>query len=150
MAVLIDNQQKKHRIKPKKIQRAARVVLNALGCPDGELSILLVDDSAIAALNLQYLKRSGPTNVIAFPMRAGEFADVTPDLLGDVVISLDTAAQEARVAGISLDQRFQELLVHGILHLFGYDHETNESDARRMEEQSTALMVKIAQSDQPS
>lgn len=109
-----------------------------------------MDDSAIAALNLRYLKRSGPTNVIAFPMRAGEFADVTPDLLGDVVISLDTAAQEAREAGISLDQRFQELLVHGILHLFGYDHETNESDARRMEEQSTALMVKIAQSDQPS
>ena len=131
----------------KNIRQTAQVVLNALDCPDGELSILLVDDSHIAELNSQYLNRSGPTNVIAFPMRAGEFSDLTPDLLGDVVISMDTAASEAQAAGVNLEQRFKELLVHGILHLFGYDHETNEEDARRMEEKSVELLKQIEQTD---
>ncbi len=147
MAVLIDNQHKKHRIKPTSIQRIARVILNALDCPDGELSILLVDDPAIAILNQQYLQRSGPTNVIAFPMLAGDFGDITPGLLGDVVISLDTAASEATAAGVSLEQRFKELLIHGILHLFGYDHETNDGDARRMEEKSVELLALIAEAE---
>lgn len=147
MAVLIDNQQKKHQIKPTRIQQTARAVLNALDCPEGELSILLVDDPAIAELNHQYLHRSGPTNVIAFPMLTGEYADISPDLLGDVVISLDTAAKEAANADISLEQRFRELLVHGILHLFGYDHETDQAEARRMEKKSTELLAKIAQAD---
>ena len=131
----------------KNIKQTAQVVLDALDCPDGELSILLVDDSHIAELNNQYLNRSGPTNVIAFPMRAGEFSDLTPDLLGDVVISLDTAKSEALAAGVNLEQRFSELLVHGILHLFGYDHETNSSDARRMEKKSTELLKLIEQQD---
>ena len=94
----------------KNIKQTAQVVLNALDCPDGELSILLVDDSHIAELNSQYLNRSGPTNVIAFPIRAGEFSDLTPDLLGDVVISLDTAASEALAAGIVLEQRIREVV----------------------------------------
>lgn len=118
-----------------------------MDCPDGELSILLVDDAAIAELNHQYLHRSGPTNVIAFPMRAGEFTEVTPGLLGDVVISLDTAAKEAANAGINLEQRFRELLVHGILHLFGYDHEIDATEERRMEDKSTELLTLIARAD---
>jgi probable rRNA maturation factor len=115
-----------------------------LDCPDGELSILLVDDVRMAELNQQYLARRGPTNVIAFPMRAGEYPDLTPDLLGDVVISMDTTAGEAAAAGISDEQRFRELLIHGILHLFGYDHETGDDDARRMEEKSAELLALIA------
>ena len=102
----------------------------------------------MAELNQHYLQRKGPTNVIAFPMQAGDFADISPDLLGDVVISLDTAANEAQTAGISFERRFQELLVHGILHLFGYDHETDAADARRMEEKSAELLAMIARSDQ--
>ncbi len=76
-------------------------------------------------------------------MREGEFPDLTPDLLGDVVISTDTAAREAQVASMSMEQRFSELLVHGILHLMGYDHETSEKDARIMEEKSRKLMELI-------
>jgi probable rRNA maturation factor len=114
-----------------------------LGSPEGELSILLVDDATIAQLNRQYLSRSGPTNVIAFPMREGEFADVSPQLLGDVVISVDTAEREGNDAGIALEVRLEELLVHGILHLFGYDHEKNNADARVMAEKGTALMELI-------
>ncbi len=114
-----------------------------MDCPDGEISILILDDPQIEKLNQQYLNRQGPTNVIAFAMREGEFPDLTPDLLGDVVISTDTAAREAQVASMSMERRFNELLVHGILHLMGYDHETSEKDARIMEEKSRELMELI-------
>jgi probable rRNA maturation factor len=110
-----------------------------LDCPDGELSVLIVDDPQIAELNRQYLHREGPTNVIAFPMQEGEFPHITPNLLGDVVISVDTAEREAISAGMSLEDRFLELLIHGILHLFGYDHETDEAEAKLMEEKALAL-----------
>jgi probable rRNA maturation factor len=111
-----------------------------LDCPEGELSILVVDDPRMAALNQQYLNRTGPTNVIAFPMREGEFSHISPGLLGDVVISIDTAQIEGERGGISTEERFIELLVHGILHLFGYDHENDEAEALRMEEKSQALL----------
>jgi probable rRNA maturation factor len=86
MAVLISNTQNKHKMRLKKIQQAAQAVLDALDCPEAELSILMVDDAQIAVLNREYLRRHGPTNVIAFPMQAGEFSNLTPHLLGDVVI----------------------------------------------------------------
>ena len=119
------------------------MVLNALDSPDSELSILLLDDAQIAVLNRDYLHREGPTNVIAFPMREGEFSDLHPELLGDVVISLETADKEGQVAGISMEARLAELLVHGILHLFGYDHEVSDAEAQRMEVKSKALLKQI-------
>jgi probable rRNA maturation factor len=143
MGILIDNRQNSHRISLVKIRKKARVILDALGSPEAELSILLVDDAAIAQLNREYLSRPGPTNVIAFAMREGEFADVSPQLLGDVVISVDTAEREGNELGLALEDRLDELLVHGILHLFGYDHEKNNAAARVMAEKSAALMELI-------
>ena len=78
--------------------------------------------------------------MMAFPMREGEFAHLSPQVLGDVVISMDTAAKEAKISGMRLEERFNELLVHGILHLDSYDHEKSEPDARRMESKSQELM----------
>ena len=127
----------------KRIRQTVQATLNALDCPEGEISILIVDDSRIEELNRQYLQRQGPTNVIAFAMRDGEFSQVSPQLLGDIVISMDTAAREAANAGISTQQRFDELMVHGILHLFGYDHETSDKDARVMEKKSHELLKVI-------
>jgi len=114
-----------------------------LGRPDGELSILLLDDPQIAVLNKDYLQREGPTNVIAFPMQEGAFAEINPDLLGDVVISLETAAKEGLEAGVSMEDRLEELMIHGILHLFGYDHEISEKEAGRMEAKSRELLARI-------
>jgi len=114
-----------------------------LDCPDSEISILIVDDPQIEELNQQYLNRKGPTNVIAFAMREGEFSDLSPHLLGDVVISTDTAAREAQIAATSMERRFNELLVHGILHLMGYDHETSEDDARVVEDKSREILALI-------
>lgn len=112
-----------------------------MDCPDSELSILIVGDPQIEELNQQYLNRKGPTNVIAFAMREGEFSDLSPHLLGDVVISTDTAAREAQIASTSMERRFNELLVHGILHLLGYDHETSEDDAKVMEDKSKQILT---------
>jgi probable rRNA maturation factor len=105
---------------------------------------VIVDDAHIAELNKRYLNRSGPTNVIAFPMRAGDFSDIMPNLLGDVVISAETARQEAEAAGTRFVLRLSELLVHGVLHLFGYDHEESEKESDRMQQKSDELLGIIA------
>ena len=140
MGILIDDRQKKHKISKTKIKIKAQAILNALDSPEGELSILVVDDSEIKILNKNYLNRSGPTNVIAFPMKAGDFSDINPQLLGDVVISIETAGREALQSEISTEKRFAQLLVHGILHLFGFNHEKNKQDARKMEKKSNELL----------
>ncbi|MBW2569397.1 MAG: rRNA maturation RNase YbeY [Deltaproteobacteria bacterium] len=140
MVVQIDNRQSKHKIYPKRIKQTAQVILNALDCPDGELSILIVDDLQIEVLNVEYLNRTGATNVISFPMQEGEFSNITPQLLGDVVISIETAHNEGENAGLSMDERFMQLLVHGILHLFGYDHEESKEEADEMEKKSKELL----------
>ena len=104
---------------------------------------MLVDDGRIAALNREFLNREGPTNVIAFPMQEGRFTGLSPNLLGDVVISVDTAGREAQQAGIPFERRLTQLLIHGVLHLCGYDHEQDPAQARRMAAKSRALMRKI-------
>jgi len=114
-----------------------------LGSTDGELSILIVDDSQIEPLNRKYLGRQNATNVIAFPMRTDQFPNIQPELLGDVVISIETAAREGVIAGISTERRFVQLLVHGILHLFGYDHEGPEQEAKTMEQKSNEILKLI-------
>lgn len=116
-----------------------------MGSPDAELSILLVDDPQIAVLNEQYLGHEGPTNVISFPMQEGEFPELAGDLLGDVVISVDTAVREAEEAGIPWEDRFLELLIHGILHLKGYDHINDEAEAAVMETKTRELMAVVGE-----
>ncbi len=104
---------------------------------------MIVDDRRITELNQNYLERQGPTNVIAFSMREGPHGDINPHLLGDVVISMDTCAREGRASGISLNERFDQLLIHGILHLFGYDHLHSEAESKAMEAKSQELIALI-------
>ena len=131
----------------KKIRKKAQAILNALDNPEAELSVVLVDDSEITALNQKYLNRAGPTNVIAFPMREGEFSDLSPLLLGDVVISTETAGREALDAGLHIETRLDQLLVHGILHLLGFDHESNPDDAAQMEAKAAELFKLLADAE---
>jgi len=114
-----------------------------LGCDAHEISIVMTDNDQVQQLNKTYRGIDKPTNVLAFPMQEGQFADITPGLLGDVVISCETAQQEADKANISLDERMSQLLIHGILHLMGFDHEASPSDARKMEDKSLELLRKI-------
>ena len=94
----------------------------------------IVGDRSIRVLNRDYLGRDKATNVISFAMQEGEFGALNPQLLGDVVISADTAAREADEAGEPFLNRLAFLLLHGILHITGYDHErSGEAEALRME-----------------
>ena len=111
-----------------------------MGCDAHEISIVITDDDQIQALNRTYRGMDKPTNVLAFPMQEGQFNDITPGLLGDVVISCETAQQEADTAHITLSERMSQLLIHGILHLLGFDHEKGLSDAKTMEDKSLALL----------
>ena len=117
-----------------------------MDCPDGELSIVITDDPQIEILNWQYLHHEGPTNVISFPMQEGEYSDITPTLLGDVVISVDTADLEAQTGDMTLSERFDQLMIHGILHLFGYDHENSEQEAVVMEKKANTLFDMLVRS----
>ncbi len=76
-------------------------------------------------------------------MQEGEFSEITPGLLGDIVISCETAQKEAADVKITLVERMSQLLIHGILHLMGFDHEAGPSDARKMEKKSLELLRKL-------
>jgi len=110
--------------------RAVRM-LRELGRPRAELSIALVDDASIAELNARYRGVPGATDVLSFSLLDGAHAEHRGELLGDVVVSLDTAAVQARRARRSLDDEVLRLLIHGTLHLLGHDHERRD-EARRM------------------
>lgn len=106
--------------------------------------MVLSDDPGIAVLNQDYLGRVGPTNVLAFPMAEGDFAGLTPGLLGDVVVSVDTAWREAQDNGLEPEEHLVRLIIHGILHLLGHDHLADESQARAMEELTERLLTQSA------
>jgi probable rRNA maturation factor len=115
----------------RRLRRQAVRLLRELGCPNAELSIALVDDAAIAALNARYRGVAGATDVLSFSLLEGAHAERRGALLGDVVVSLETAAVSARRARRTLDDEVLRLLIHGTLHLLGHDHERAD-EARRM------------------
>ncbi|MBQ7249402.1 MAG: rRNA maturation RNase YbeY, partial [Deltaproteobacteria bacterium] len=130
----IGNRQKNQKIDLTKTERIASRILDALECPEAELSVVVVDDAGIQELNRDYLGRDRPTNVISFPMLEGEESGIVPGLLGDVVISADTAARDAEEAGSTFEREFFFLLIHGILHLVGFNHEgVDDAEIARME-----------------
>lgn len=120
--------------------RRAEKMLRALGMPDAELSILLCDDPTIHALNRTHRRKNKPTDVLAFAMREGRPMPGESGLLGDVVISLDTAARQAEELGRSLWDEVSWLLAHGLLHLVGYDHRT-AAEERRMNARADMLIA---------
>ena len=113
--------------------------LNDLGCSRGELSILLTGDEQIRELNSWYLKRDKPTNVLAFPMTDKNSREPESGMLGDIVVSIDTAEQEAEGMDIPSHDRIMQLLIHGLLHLLGYDHEVSEEDEIKMQDEERRL-----------
>lgn len=117
-----------------------------MGCPEAELSIVIVDDAQIREINRDYLQRDKATNVISFAMQEGEGAGIQPSLLGDVVISAQTAARDAEEAGLPFTSELYFLLLHGILHLLGYDHERGtEKQAAVMEAKEQEIFALLQQ-----
>jgi probable rRNA maturation factor len=117
------------------LARRARAALRAVGHTRSELSLALVDDDAMRALNEAHRGKPGPTDVLSFSLVEGAHADRRGALLGDVVIDVEQADRQARRARRPLDDELAKLLVHGVLHLLGHDHERDdEARAMRREE----------------
>jgi probable rRNA maturation factor len=129
---------------PARIRKRIGKILRDLGYPEAELSLLFTDDEGITELNRRYLKRDNPTNVLAFPMTDAEQPEFATSMLGDIVISLDAALRDAQACGETLERTVDRLLVHGLLHLLGYEHEGSRQEARRMEKEEKRLLAMIA------
>lgn len=138
MAILIENRQRRIKIDLRRVRRVLNKILKTLNCEDKEISLLFVDDEGIRDINRRFLNRDHPTNVISFSMWEGEFGDINPHILGDIVISVETALRDAG----KLDDELDFLMIHGLLHLLGYNHEdTSEDEARRMEDKEKELFL---------
>jgi probable rRNA maturation factor len=143
MPILIQNQQSKVEIDLSRTRQVLQTILELLEIEDKEVSILFVDDEGIRKINRDYLGRDKPTNVISFSMSEGEFGDVNPSILGDIIISTETAKRDAESHNIPFDDEIDFLLIHGLLHLLGYDHETTDSDAELMKEKEKELFFRL-------
>jgi probable rRNA maturation factor len=115
-------------------------------------SLLFADDAAVHALNREWRAKDKPTNVLSFPMLAPEgLAALSPEgpeeLLGDIALALETCSREAAEKGVRLDQHAAHLIVHGLLHLAGYDHETSPVDAEAMEALEIKALAQLGIAD---
>ncbi|MFT3964304.1 MAG: rRNA maturation RNase YbeY [Sphingobium sp.] len=118
-----------------------------------ELSVRLADDEEVQALNAAYRGKDKPTNVLSFPMLQPGFMEATgmaddgEILVGDVVLAYETCAREAAEKGVSMSDHAVHLMVHGVLHLLGYDHVEDEAEAREMEEMETRALAQLGIAD---
>ena len=135
----------------KAIRRAVRATLADSGpAKKGELGILLTDDAEIRRLNHHYRHRDQATNVLSFAMEEGEKGPKRGKkdrLLGDVVLAYETVAQEAQAYHIPLERHVIHLVVHGVLHLLGYDHARSPAEARRQETREVAILADLGLSN---
>ena len=136
MAVLIKNSQKLMKIDAKIIKKVNEALLNSLGFQSKDLSLLFVDNKKITALNKQFFGKNNPTNVISF-----SYIDGLPgEVLGDIIISAERAEEEAQTSGTFFYERLFALIVHGLTHVMGYDHEKDEKERKKMKYREKRLM----------
>ena len=126
LGVVLLNRQRRRAVRPARVRRVLRAAARDLGVT-GELAVVLAGDRTLRTLNARYRGKDKPTDVLSFPGPGGE------EGLGDVVISLETAARNARVLGRTLPQELDVLALHGFLHVLGYDHETDDGTMDRLE-----------------
>lgn len=130
------------------LESTAMRALESLKLGAVELSLVLCDDAMIHQLNRDYRGKDSPTDVLSFSQREGELADQDDPVLGDVVISVETASRQMVEQNHDLESELVVLLVHGILHLLGYDHETAE-DAGRMATAEAELLESLNRDSPP-
>lgn len=111
-----------------------------------ELSLVLTDDAAIHKINRQWRHKDKATDVLSFPQLSPKELQTmsanAPWMLGDIIISIPTAKRQAKERGHGLRKELERLLVHGLLHLLGYDHEIGEKEARRMQRLERRLLTR--------
>ncbi|MCX5727306.1 MAG: rRNA maturation RNase YbeY [Nitrospirae bacterium] len=147
MPVHIQSQIQRVAFDQARLDRLARAILSDVGEASAELGIMFVGDQRMRGLNRKYRGKDRTTDVLAFAMRESftpHASRLTPDMLGDVVIAVPTAARQAKQGQRSLDEELTVLLIHGILHLCGYDHERSEKEARRMHRRERMILRSLA------
>jgi probable rRNA maturation factor len=120
----------------RRIRKITEDLLTFLKLQDRDLSILFTDNEGIREYNRRYFARDWPTNVISFGYGTGFAGEV----LGDLVISLERAREESQESGIPFYERVFALIIHGILHVLGFDHENGANEARRMRYREKKLL----------
>ncbi len=133
--------------KVSELRKRITFILDAVGASGAELSVAFIGDDEMKRLNQSYRGVDRPTDVLAFSQPEGEFGSVAPEMLGDVVISIDTASRQARRAGHTLEKELDMLLTHGILHLVGYDHEKGAKEARKMRALERKILLTLGEAD---
>jgi probable rRNA maturation factor len=140
MKVLITNRQRYLSLNRDRILKAAGDILSCLNLQSAELSILLVGDRKMKELNRIYRGKDGTTDVLSFeagiPVSAGESGMI----LGDIVINVARADEQARARDVGIYEEINRLLVHGTLHLTGYDHEVSPKEAQRMSRKERKIL----------
>lgn len=125
-------------------QLATEATLMVMSQPESEVSLVLCDDAFIHPLNRDHRGKDRPTDVLAFAQREGAFAFLEDRLLGDVIISVETAQRQADERGHALTKELEILLVHGILHLLGFDHiEDDEAEIMETEERRVRDLITV-------
>ncbi len=137
MSVSIQCRLKSVSVRQGTLRRVAGRLLRLLDEAEAEVCIALVGDTKMRRLNRTYRNKDRTTDVLAFAYR--EAGSGVASLLGDVVISVPTARLQAQACSHSLDEELLRLLIHGVLHLVGYDHEQSRHQARRMQQKETEL-----------
>jgi probable rRNA maturation factor len=127
------NRQRRRKIDPKQWQGFGENALQAIGTNRTGATIAFVSDDAIKKLNRGFRGQGDVTDVLSFPAEQSEFETVEGLSLGDVVISIEQATRQAKEHGLSLEHEVSQLILHGLLHLSGYDHETDRGEMNRLE-----------------
>jgi probable rRNA maturation factor len=140
LAIEIDNQVRDRRVSARDLKRIAAFICEAIGYAKAELSIVLTGDEQIHALNKQWRGKDKPTDVLSFPQDNFEITRV----LGDVVISVETAERQAPRYHNDYAAELDRLLVHGILHLVGHDHVHGGPQARKMKTEEERVLKALA------
>jgi probable rRNA maturation factor len=127
------NRQRRCRIVAKQWREFTAKALRAIGGVNRSATIVFVSDDAIKKLNRRFRGRNYPTDVLSFPVKAEPFESELKAYLGEVVISVQRATAQAKANGLSFSSEIEQLILHGLLHLCGYDHESDNGKMNRLE-----------------
>ena len=127
------NRQRKLPIDCERWQAFAAKVLKVAPANDGDVTVVFVSDWAMRVINRTWRGKRGTTDVLSFPAQQDDFEKLAGLNLGDIVISVEQAARQARENGLEFDEEVSQLILHGLLHLCGYDHETDKGEMNRLE-----------------
>ena len=144
MSIFIHNKHSEIQIDNLDLKKKVDAIMASLNCLDKEISILLMGDDDIRQLNKEFRDYDKPTDVLSFPQNSDEDPPIPGEMiLGDIAISLDKAKIQAKEHGLKLKEELILLLIHGILHLLGYDHEISEHEEKKMRNKTRELFKEI-------